>query len=352
MSELPPNPNSPSPEEIPSTTTKSSPPSSPNKTRWGIILTVVVLLIIIALAVTGLIFLWQQYQSAQAQANALQENVWRSENQICINTLEQTRQKTAEQQQLLHASQQELQQCKLQAQKKMGNWPLIQADNLIKLAAFNLQFNNNFAAASVLLQAADQQLQTDNDSSLWPLRQALAADITAIKAVPKVDVAGILFKLSTLSRQIEQLPQVSPLQPVAKQHPAAQTAASHSVDWEKKLHELGEKIQDALKTIVVIHYPSSQVAPLLPPDQYVYVITNIQAQIALAQWAVLHQQQKTYQQSLQLAKTWIQRYFDPHNTATVQAMETINNLEANAVNPTVPDINRSLKAAAEAMQKS
>lgn len=290
-----------------------------------------------------------------------------------------------------------------------ANWPLAQAQYLVKLASFNLTFDNNIPLAAQILKSADSQLQATNDPSLWPIREAIASDVSSLNAIEPVDMGGIISTLNAISEQVEKFPQAPVVKsntpeldnvPVKPSGPSSypnaaipggfpgagvpqllpvnntkstsggftgasattlpgsstpQNTASSTHPYITAVAswfgQLGENVWRILKTMIVVHHNVPNAEPLLPAEQYVYVITNIQAKLALAQWAVIHQNPEVFSQNLTLAATWIKRYFAISNPGVNAAILQLDALSKLNIKPNVPDLSHSLTAISQAMEK-
>lgn len=255
------------------------------------------------------------------------------------------REHVAHQQHQLVAMQSALQSLTLPAEKR--NRVLAEAEYLTQLANLNLSFERNITAVINLLKAADQQLSSLADPTLNPIRQALANDIAALQATPKVDLAGLVMRINAISQQVNQLPVI----PSRLQKPITaaivQPVPPESF-WKRGLEATGR----ALKNVVVVRHLEQPVEPLLPPEQQTYLILNIQLKLSQAQWAALHQQPEIYQQSLQQAINWIRQYFVQNNTLTQNVLENLIELQKVTIKPAVPDISNSLNLLRNELDKS
>ncbi len=329
---------------------ESAPETPPLKTRksTGIILIALLSLIVALACAAGMAYAWLQYQAVQAKTA---EKIARLEN---VASKEQTA--LAEQRNLLNSTKQALQQLQTQVQQqaKPKDWLLSEVDYLVKLAALNLTVDNNVSLARKLLQAADQQLADSNNSAYWPVRQALADDISTLNTAPQVDLVGIIVRLNTLKQNIEKLPQVPKISNKPEQQPqinsTAVTTVSPTASWSDKAKEIALQVWESLKELVVIRQDGAQLAPLLPPDAFAFVVANIQAQLTMAQWAALHHQRMIYQQSLAQARSWIARYFAADSAQVKAAQGLLNNLLAIDISPASPDLSQSLQAIEKLLQ--
>lgn len=312
-------------------------PSRPRRT-W--ILLMVILLIILGV---GAGLFWQ-LQKINIQNMALEEHMDTLQDAIFL-----TAHKQVDQSKKIALLRTDLQ--RYQSQLTSSGWGLAEAEYLVNSALFNLQIEKNPQVASQILQAADEKIQQLNQVSLLPARQALASDIAALNAVPMVDLPGIIVQINALSNQLETLPRMQKVADNAAAktmtHPLPATAS-----WQDKTKAVLVAIGENLRSLVVIRHEAPNAIPLLPPDQYAYLITNIQTQLTMAQWAALHQQPKIYQQSLQQAKIWITRYFSPDTSAVKAILQRLQELAQVDIAPDLPDLSHSLQAVEQAQDKA
>lgn len=84
-------------------------------------------------------------------------------------------------------------------------WQLAEAAFNIRLASQRLQFANDVSGALTLLSQADALLQADSNEVVSTVRSAIAFDRAQLKTVQKLDVVGLMGRLSALDRQIQTL---------------------------------------------------------------------------------------------------------------------------------------------------
>jgi uroporphyrin-3 C-methyltransferase len=84
-------------------------------------------------------------------------------------------------------------------------WLLAETGHLLRLANQRLVMAGDPVAAQALLHGADAVLRDLNDPSLHAVRAAVAADVAALRAIPKVDVEGIYLRLAALIEQADKL---------------------------------------------------------------------------------------------------------------------------------------------------
>ena len=245
---------------------------------------------------------------------------------------------------------QAVQQMNAQQQVSDKDWLLAEAEYLLRLANQRVLMENSASGALALLRSADKVLQEADDVSLYPIRQSLAADISALEGVPRLDVEGIYLRLSAMSQQTTQL---------RMSHPSDQRQLPNLLDdvtpdslkesWGAGAKAALNKAMDKLDQLVVIQHRDAPIAPLLAPDQIYYLQQNLHLMFEQAQTAVLQRRQGAYEESLSKASTWIGDYFDTTEANAISLLRAIEELKTFQVAPELPSIATSLNALKEHM---
>ena len=84
-------------------------------------------------------------------------------------------------------------------------WRRAEATFNIRLAGQRLQFAEDVRGALTLLSQADTLLRSDFGDDVGAIRSAIAFDRTQLRAVEKLDMVGLMGRLSALDRQIQTL---------------------------------------------------------------------------------------------------------------------------------------------------
>ena len=85
------------------------------------------------------------------------------------------------------------------------DWLLAEAQYLLRMANQRLIMADDVAAAQALLGSADKILLELDDVRLHEVRAAVASDLAAVRAVPRVDVEGVYLRLAALIEQAGKL---------------------------------------------------------------------------------------------------------------------------------------------------
>lgn len=261
-------------------------------------------------------------------------HAYKSKHQFVeIASVESTLQQTIQQQQ---QSIQELQNNvnQLREETHRGNdaWVLAEVDYIIRLANLNLEIDRNVAVAIKLLKSADDKVKNLSKLGGSSVRKAIANSLSALNAVPQFDIEGVVLSLQSMSKGLETLPLVkqNTVQPLPESNPKVETSSS---TWREMLNASMKTIKD----MVVIRRLDQPVKPLVHPDQHANLIENMQLQLSIAQWAVLHHDAKIYQASLHAVNEWLQEYFQMGDEVKA-VLKTLNDLQAINVAPPIPSL--------------
>lgn len=224
-------------------------------------------------------------------------------------------------------------------------WTLAEVRYYLRLANTRLLLLADVASARRALELADARVKSLASPALHKVRALLNDEITALKAVPEVDVEGASLRLIALARQVEDLPMLTPTRDARAQ--ANLPAAPADIrDWRAHARAIWAE----LKTLVTIRRTDRPVDALLAPDQMLFLRHNLRLKLEAARLALLQKDTVVYQASLTEAGEWIAAYFN-RDAATVKALlEQLKELATLELQPALPDISRSL-AAVEALEE-
>jgi uroporphyrin-3 C-methyltransferase len=146
-----------------------------------------------------------------------------------------------------------------------------------------------------------------HDQHVLPIRQALAKNITALKNLNPVDIAGLLCQLDAIQENSDRL-SFKPIN-AHKTSIASITAAAAPKDWQDKL----KNNLAFLENLVSIHHYDGTVLPVPTPLLESLLREELRLSIKEAQWALLQNNQSVYQRSLiDAIKTSKRAFADTH----------------------------------------
>jgi uroporphyrin-3 C-methyltransferase len=224
--------------------------------------------------------------------------------------------------------------------RNRDEWQLAEIEQVLAIAAQQLQLSGNVRAALLALQLAESRLSRNDRPQFLALRRALARDIERLKALPAVDLPAMSRQLEALVAGVDALPLAfdgrverageKTRPPAAEQGAVARMAA---------------ELWGELRQLVVVRRVDSPEPPLLAPTQAYFLRENLRLRLLNARLALLARNQGAYQEDLRAAQQWLQRYFDPRARATQAAQSQLRQLLAATLNfEPPPSISDSLEA--------
>lgn len=230
-------------------------------------------------------------------------------------------------------------------QNSRKDWLLAEVEYLLRLANQRVLMENTPIGALALLKSADKILQQTDDVSIFSVRKALAADMSALAAVPHIDQEGLYLKMDALSNQINQLKLV-PLTD-KKQLPkiideVATDAVKDAQAPESSFAKAWSKASAKLEKLVVISHRDSAIEPLLSPAQQAGLLQKLHILFEQTQLALLQRKQAPYQRSIEKAEQVITTYFQAKDGATIALLDGLKELKGQQVNVELPSIAGSL----------
>lgn len=273
--------------------------------------------------------LQQNFQQQQQKFDTITQQLQQSQNQIKENAATIQRLKT-----IKNANSQ--------------TWVLMEIAHLLRLAQLNITFSHDIPTTLALLNTTQHRLEKLADPNTLQLRQAIADNITKLKAIPNLDLTGVLVQLNALELQLATLPLASdkPLKTniIAKKDDAeTATTTGWRTYWSQSLA--------TLQKLVIIRHHNQPIMPLISPKQQINLINNIQMKLAQASWALLHRNSSVYQLSLQQTQRWINQYYAPDAQATKSVINSLQQLQKIEINPTLPNLSSTINLADNLIKK-
>lgn len=218
------------------------------------------------------------------------------------------------------------------------NWQLIEAGNLLQLANQRLLLQQDSRSALGLAEEADRLLSQLNLPGLYPVRQHLAEDISALKLVEHVDREGIYLRLRALEKQMSQLP----LQPDFKPAPQRPEAKPPEQAEKSPLRSSWQSFVNFLQKSVRIE--DGGINPVLLSTQNEFFFRqSLRLHMQQAELAVLRADAAVYKDALADAQQLLKLY----GVANQQRQTILNELQAlqqTTVANKLPNLNDSQKS--------
>ncbi|MDX1800771.1 MAG: uroporphyrinogen-III C-methyltransferase [Marinobacter sp.] len=219
------------------------------------------------------------------------------------------------------------------------DWLLAEAEYLLRVANQRLVIEKDFRGALAALKEGDKVLAETDDIGTYPVRQALAKEILALKGLTGVDRTGLYLQLEASIASIQQLTDSA----LAGEAPPSLTQPATDPDpTDNPLLRAWHKVRNTLARVVVVRRLDEPVKPLMSPEQSAYARLNMQLMLEEAEMAVLRGHQALYERALSKALAALNDWYD-HSDSRIAAIEsTLNELKDQDIDPQLPDISESL----------
>lgn len=231
-------------------------------------------------------------------------------------------------------------------QSRMGtssqDWVYAEVEYLVRMANQRVLMEQDANSALQLLQSADEIIRETDGLTAHGLREALARDIAALKAVSSPDIQGVYLELSALVSQVPSLRRTLP----TYQAPSSATDQSDgAAGYLARFLGLIRRAGNKLAHLVDFRRDEVEIKRILPPKEEYFLRQNLMLKLQIAQMALLEGNQGVFQSALGEAQVWVSDSFDGENPGTVAMLKSITRLSASQVSVDLPDIAGSLKAA-------
>ncbi len=216
---------------------------------------------------------------------------------------------------------------------------LAEVEQMLLIAAQQLQLSFNVKAALLAMQSADARLQRMSRPSFNPLRQVIGFDMAKLRAMHQVDITGINLQLNNLISVVDRMP-LSYQQRTVSDKAAQALPPVNETAWKKLLREIWQEVRQ----LVRIENTGKEEIPLLPPNQEFFLRENLKLSLLSARLALLSRDEVSFRQGLKTAQRWTARYFDAESSESRQMSEGLKKLAASNISIELPDISASLQA--------
>jgi uroporphyrin-3 C-methyltransferase len=307
-----------------------------------------IFLILIGGLIVGGVYLWKELQQTrsdlaelgnnaqaqeQAQAGLSSENI--AVMAAMEDAIKQLGQKQSQQSDALASLYRDI-------QGDNEDWAIAEVEYLLIIAMHRLILEDNVISALAAMEAADLRLKNLGDPGLLPVRQQLVSDMNQLRAVNHADIAGMAIYLAELVDLAADLPLNSEV--ITK---AALSADEDQIDeglaaepfWKKIPRLLWQEI----KSLVVIKRTGEAKQALLLPGEEYFLTQNLRLELESARLSVLSADTGNLRASIVLIQSWLRQYFDTRDSAVINLMETLDQMQLIELKPALPDISSSVE---------
>jgi uroporphyrin-3 C-methyltransferase len=217
---------------------------------------------------------------------------------------------------------------------------LAEVEQLLLIAAQQLQLSRNIKAALIAMQSADARLQRMGQRALSGLRKTIAQEMGKLRALPNVDVRKMNFQLDALIHLVDKVP----LRYQRHQSEQAETTivgpSEGDTVWQRLWWEIK---QDFSKLVHVEDIGSAETALLSPSEEY-FLRENLRLRLMSVRLGLLSRDEVSFKRELSTARQWAERYFDGKSAEGVRFIGSLDVLGKSTINMETPDVGISLQA--------
>lgn len=232
-------------------------------------------------------------------------------------------------------------------------WLMSEVDQLVGLAAQQLQLAGNVQGAISALSNAEARLARSERPQFVTLRKAIGKDLQRLKNLPLVDVAGLALRLENAVLAVDKMGLAFEARPPGANAPALSASKSRpgdkvrepaTADWTQWWQRWGAEVWGEIQALIRIERFDRPDPALLAPQNSVFLRENIKIRLLGARLALLGRDQATFKGELRQAVQWLEKYFDPRDRSVLTAMETLRPLLATDLSVEPPALSDSQSA--------
>lgn len=220
-----------------------------------------------------------------------------------------------------------------------GRAQLVGIEQLLLIAGERAQLAHDQRGALEALNLAQERLGALAEPKLFPIRQALAEERTALAAVPQPDLEAAALSLSALIRAAPQWPERSraPHQLAPAEAPATAAAADSGV-----FARAWAGLREVIGAVFVVRRIDRPVDRLVPVEQEALVGQLLLLKLETARAALIEGRQQALRGALADSVTFIADYYRIDDPALVAARAELLRIAALDLAPQLPQLGRSL----------
>ena len=220
-------------------------------------------------------------------------------------------------------------------------WRRAEATFNIRLASQRLQFAHDVSGALMLLSQADVLLKSDSGDNVSAIRSAIAFDRAQLKTLEKLDMVGLMGRLSALDRQIQTLDLTALTSSVISRESGTHTkgdARQRPAEINVPL-TLWEKALNTLASYFVITELESLDQKPRTSDWYRFALLSTKLNIEQARVALLLRDSESFTDSLARATTVLADIPSSNDDpALLILIEELADLASVSLNPELPEL--------------
>lgn len=214
-------------------------------------------------------------------------------------------------------------------------WQRAEAAFNIRLASQRLQFAGDVSGALRLLSQADALLQSNPDDEASTIRSAIAFDRTQLRVSEKLDLVGLMGRLSALDRQIKTLNLIT-FDPLMNDINKDVTEGSSGMELSQTLWEEALNILASYFVITELESPEQKPKPAASAR---FAILSMNLNVEQARVALLLRDSKSFSDALLRAAEMLVEIPSSNDDPTVGSLiEELTDLRTLSLGFSLPEL--------------
>ena len=222
--------------------------------------------------------------------------------------------------------------------RSIDSWALEEVEQLLRMANHSVSLAGDIENGIIALNFADSRLAELGNPELLDVRRLIAEELGQLKALERIDLPGLAFRLAGLSSTVDKLPLINkPSRPGA-----SETGDGNQAEEENMWMQAGYELLDDLKGLVRIQNVAEPAKPLLAPEQRYFLTGNLRLLLSGAQIAVLRADTNTFKANLEQAAQILTDYFDTGEQSVKSVLTELQAMSGEKLAAERPDVSGSI----------
>jgi len=247
--------------------------------------------------------------------------------------------------------------------KSRDEWALAEIEQVLATASQQLQLAGNVQGALIALQNSDARLAKAEKTQFIAVRRAIAKDIEMLKALPQLDMTGLVLRLDSVIAQVDNIPlwsdekppvvstppkaplRVLPRSSKAKNDKVEEAMEStFAAQLQDRWQSFSSEMWREMKQLIRVRNVESPDALLLNPSQAYFAKENLKLRLLNARLALLSRNEGAFRSDMISAQDLISKYFDVRSKQAQTAQALLKQIQSNNLSIEMPALTESLNS--------
>ncbi len=225
-------------------------------------------------------------------------------------------------------------------EQQNGQWRLAEAHHLLRIASRYLPLTADIPTTISLLEAADRLLLQADDRRVQPGREALAQELTQLRAIGSFDPAQVYGRINRVREALDRSGGAPGLQEIYLDRLARPGSESEAA-VETTDNSLIDSLLGYLNAIFIWREWPAEPGIVVAPDELFSARNEISLALQQSQLALLTRRREIFQDSLQQALDLVQRYQAALGESGPVLLDELDGLVQDDTFPALPEVARA-----------